>query len=77
MTEALNLTANIQDADGMYQLIVDMHQDLTEEESLSANAKLILLLANHIGDPVVIAEATSIARGDTLAWREPSKLPKH
>lgn len=70
MTEHLNLNSNLKDYDDVYQLLVDMHQGLTDEESQTANAKLILILANHIGDPDVIRDAVNISRENTLAWRE-------
>ena len=34
----------------------------TEAESVALDARLVLLLANHIGDPAVLAEALAIAR---------------
>ena len=70
MTGNLNIKPNLADYDDVYQMIIDMHLDLTDEESQSANAKLILTLANHIGDASVIAEAVNIARANTLAWRD-------
>ncbi|MCW8944839.1 MAG: DUF2783 domain-containing protein [Sedimenticola sp.] len=47
--------------DDFYNALVDMHRDLSEEQSQLANAKLILLLANHIGDEATLAEALKIA----------------
>jgi hypothetical protein len=41
-----------------------MHRDLSEEQSALVNAKLILLLANHVGDPAVLREAMRLARQD-------------
>jgi hypothetical protein len=55
-------TAPVADPDGFYQLLVEAHRDLTEEQSRLVNAKLTLLLANHIGDPAVIAAAVAAAR---------------
>lgn len=48
--------------DDFYQALIDMHRDLTDEQSELANAALILLLANHIGDSVVLREAIAAAR---------------
>jgi hypothetical protein len=48
----------VADADGLYAAIIDAHADLTEAESVALNARLVLLLANHIGDPAVLAEAS-------------------
>lgn len=59
---ALNLEMNTPQPDDLYQALVDLHEGLTDEQSLRANAKLILLLANHIGDADVIAQAAQIAR---------------
>lgn len=50
--------------DDFYELLIDMHRDLTDEQSASVNAKLILLLANHIGDIAVLREAMALARAD-------------
>lgn len=48
--------------DDVYQALIDSHRDLTPDQSAMLNAKLILLLANHIGDPEVVAQALAIAR---------------
>lgn len=48
--------------DDLYELLVEAHRDLDPEQSRRLNAKLILLLANHIGDPEVVREAVAIAR---------------
>ncbi len=50
--------------DDFYQLLIDAHRDLTDEESALLNAKLVLLLANHVGDIGVIREALQRARED-------------
>ena len=48
--------------DDFYEALIDMHRDLTDEQSAMVNARLILLLANHIGDLGVLREAMAIAR---------------
>jgi hypothetical protein len=53
---------NMSDPDGLYAAIVDSHADLSDADSAALNARLVLLLANHIGDPAVLAEALAIAR---------------
>jgi Protein of unknown function (DUF2783) len=50
------------DPDALYQLLVEAHRDLTAEQSRQVNSRLILLLANQIGDPAVIAAAVAAAR---------------
>ncbi len=48
--------------DDFYQMLIDTHRDLTDEQSAMVNAKLVLLLANHVGDIGVLREAMTIAR---------------
>jgi DNA replication initiation complex subunit (GINS family) len=61
---ALNTQPNIQAPDDFYQELVDMHRNLSEQQSALVNAKLILLLANHVGDSAVLREAMRAARQD-------------
>jgi GTP1/Obg family GTP-binding protein len=60
----LTTQPNIQEPDDFYQELVDMHRDLSKEQSALVNAKLILLLANHVGDLAVLREAMRAARQD-------------
>ena len=60
----LNTEPNLAAPDDFYQELIALHRDLTEEQSALANAKLILLLANHIGDPGVLRAALVAARED-------------
>ncbi|MDI1284779.1 MAG: DUF2783 domain-containing protein [Reyranella sp.] len=61
MTEAasgtLRRALNLARPDDVYNAIVDSHKDLSDELCRAFDAKLILLLANHIGDEAVIREA--------------------
>lgn len=50
--------------DDFYEALIDTHRDLSDEQSALLNARLILLLANHIGDLDVLREAMRIARED-------------
>lgn len=50
--------------DDFYELLIDMHRDLSDEQSAMVNARLILLLSNHIGDIAVLRQAMRIARDD-------------
>jgi hypothetical protein len=50
--------------DDFYQSLIDMHRDLSDEQSAAVNARLILLLANHIGDITVLRAAMALARED-------------
>ncbi|MGB3068183.1 MAG: DUF2783 domain-containing protein [Ottowia sp.] len=48
--------------DDFYEALIDTHRDLSDAQSAMVNARLILLLANHIGDITVLREAMQIAR---------------
>ena len=52
--------------DDLYQALVDAHEGLADAESRQMNARLILLLANHIGDLAVLQEAAALARASVL-----------
>lgn len=56
MTQLIT-TQNFQDADGFYAALLNIHTDKSAEQSAAINAKLILLLANHIGDKSVLLDA--------------------
>lgn len=58
----LNIETNIADPDAFYEKLIDAHNGLTDEQSHFMNAKLVLLLANHIGDADVLLEALALAR---------------
>lgn len=58
----LNVGPNLSAPDDFYQALIDMHRDLTDEQSQIVNARLILLLANHIGDMEALTEAMTLAR---------------
>jgi hypothetical protein len=58
----LNIEPNVGDPDLFYETLIDMHRELTPEQSAIVNAKLILLLANHIGDLEVLEDAMRRAR---------------
>lgn len=53
--------------DDFYEALIDTHRDLTDEQSALVNAKLILLLSNHIGDISVLREAMALARADIVS----------
>lgn len=48
--------------DDFYEMLIDAHRDLSDEQSALVNAKLILLLANHVGDLALLREALALAR---------------
>ena len=58
----LNTAPIMANPDDFYEALIDMHRDLDEAQSQAVNARLILLLANHIGDMQVLREAMIHAR---------------
>ena len=59
---ALITAPNMANPDDFYEALIDMHRDLDEAQSQAVNARLILLLANHIGDMQVLRDAMTQAR---------------
>ena len=59
---ALITAPNLARPDDFYEALIDMHRDLDDAASQAANARLILLLANHIGDHQTLLEALALAR---------------
>jgi hypothetical protein len=57
-------TPHLSAPDDFYEALIDAHRDLSVAQSHALNARLVLLLANHIGDEAVIAEAIAAARAD-------------
>ncbi|GAB3469880.1 DUF2783 domain-containing protein [Polaromonas eurypsychrophila] len=52
---------NLQDADAFYECLLDAHQDLSREQSELLNARLVLILANQIGDNAVLKTCVAAA----------------
>ncbi len=48
--------------DDFYEQLIHIHRDLSDDQSRLVNARLILLLANHIGDLNVLRQALAAAR---------------
>jgi len=61
---SLTVEPNLAAADDFYESLIGMHRGLTEAQSALVNARLILLLANHIGDMAILREAMEAARRD-------------
>ncbi|GLT09262.1 DUF2783 domain-containing protein [Sulfitobacter porphyrae] len=59
---SVTLTPNIPDQDGFYDELLRAHEGLSKEQSDALNARLILVLCNHIGDREVIRAALAAAK---------------
>ena len=62
----LKTDPNIASPDDFYEELIGLHRELTDAQSALVNAKLILLLANHIGDADVLRAAMAAARADVV-----------
>ncbi|MDA7430348.1 DUF2783 domain-containing protein [Primorskyibacter aestuariivivens] len=58
----LTLTPNLESADDFYAALIAAHDGLSDEESEAFNARLILILANQIGDQSVLEAALEAAK---------------
>jgi hypothetical protein len=53
--------------DDFYEALIKAHRGLSDEQSRQLNARLILVLANQIGDFDVLEQALDLAREDGVA----------
>ena len=58
----LSLTPNFTNADEIYEYLLDAHQGLSKSDSDALNARLIIILANHIGDLDTLKQAVDLAK---------------
>ncbi len=58
----LTLTPNFSDPDAFYSELLEAHEGLSKAESDAFNARLIMVLSNHIGDLEVLRPALAAAR---------------
>ncbi len=59
---ALRINPNLDDPDGLFEALLEAHRGLDVEAGRRLDARIILLLANHIGDSHVLREAIEAAR---------------
>jgi hypothetical protein len=62
----LNQQPNIPTPDSFYEALIHAQHDLSDEQADMLLAKLVLILANHVGDRAVLEEAIALARQNTL-----------
>ena len=67
----LNTQPHLQACDDFYEALIAAHQGLSTPESHAMNARLVLLLANHIGDHATLLHALQLARHNAV----PSSVP--
>ena len=59
---SLTTDPNIPDQDGFYAELIEAHAGLSDDDSAALNARLILLLANQIGDRTILSAAIAAAK---------------
>ncbi len=59
---ALVTESRFPDPDRAYRALIEAHRGLSDEESAALNTSLVLILANHIGDPAVLQQALTLAK---------------
>ncbi|WP_372886054.1 DUF2783 domain-containing protein [Shimia sp.] len=59
--QTLTLTPNIPGADDFYAELLAAHEGLDKAASDALNARLVLILANHIGDRAILSQALAAA----------------
>lgn len=70
---ALRTEPRLADPDAFYAALMDAHRGLDDDASRRLDAKLVLLLANHIGEEAVLREAIALARGAVAS--APTRTP--
>jgi hypothetical protein len=70
---ALSTKTNFADPDAAYRLIVEAHRGISDEQSASLDAALVLILANHVGDLEVLREAVALAKRRLVDGGQPQQ----
>ena len=58
---ALVTETRLADPDQTYRALIEAHRGLSDEDSAALNSRLVLILANHIGEHAVLQEAIALA----------------
>ena len=73
MSGRLKTDLGLDAPDDVYQALVELHRGLDDTQARFVDAKLILLLANHVGDRQVLEEAIAKAREQLAGSRPPNR----
>jgi Protein of unknown function (DUF2783) len=57
---------NLSDGDGFYEALIETHRELSLEQSHQLNARLVLMMANQVGDLDILKSILLAARGNLL-----------
>jgi len=58
----LTTESRLADPDRTYRALIEAHRGLSDEDSAALNSRLVLILANHIGEHMVLQEAIALAK---------------
>ena len=58
----LRTESRLPDPDQAYRMLIEAHRGLSDEESAALNTRLVLILANHLGDARVLEESIALAK---------------
>jgi hypothetical protein len=75
MSGRLDTTPRIDRPDDFYEALIAAHRGLSDEQSVQLNCRLVLLLANQVGDLQVLREALAAAREGLAPAPEPTDAP--
>ncbi|HEX8165963.1 MAG TPA: DUF2783 domain-containing protein [Beijerinckiaceae bacterium] len=67
--------SRLSDPDRAYRMLIDAHRGLSDEASAALNTRLVLILANHVGDDEALAQAIALAKQAGPPPGEADRLP--
>ena len=65
--------SRLADPDRSYRALIEAHRGLSDEDSAALNSRLVLILANHIGDHAVLQEAIALAKQSMESVKDASQ----
>jgi hypothetical protein len=65
--------SRLADPDRSYRALIEAHRGLSDEDSAALNSRLVLILANHIGEHAVLQEAIALAKQSMEAVGDASR----
>ena len=65
--------SRLADPDRSYRALIEAHRGLSEEDSAALNSRLVLILANHVGEHAVLQEAIALAKQSMEAVGDASR----
>jgi len=71
---SLITSSQFTDPDAAFVALIEARRGLPEAEAAALDARLVLILANHIGDINVLKEAITLAKATALESRQPNEL---